>query len=259
MTVAVCLLLAGSLLFISSCAKSSPESNDGNTATPPIQTPPAAQIPAAEANAPAATQADVPAELVPIDINLPKKFLLGTKPNITIDNLEKPSTGDRPPFLAPKGTKNVALGKPVTSSDSWPLIGKLSFITDGEKSGEDGYFVPLAFDEQWVTIDLQGEYTIYAVVVWHYHQQERVYKDVIVQVADDPNMTKNMTTLFNNDNDNSTGHGVGKDMNYIETYRGKLIDAKGVKGRYVRLYSNGNTTDPENHYIEVEVYGLPAK
>ena len=28
-----------------------------------------------------------------------------------------------------------------------------------------------------------------------------------------------------------------------------------VKGRYVRLYSNGNTSNDTNHYIEVEVYG----
>jgi hypothetical protein len=268
-TIIVCLLLAGSLMFISSCAKSTP-TNDGNTATPQAKAPDAATPkppaenkpaanPPAEANAPAAVQANVPADLVPIDINLPKKITIGTKTNITIDNLDKTSTAVRPPFLAPKGVKNVALGKPVTSSDLWPLIGKLSFVTDGEKAGDDGYFVPLAFDKQWVQIDLQGQYTIYAVVVWHFHSQERVYKDVVVQVADDPNITKNVVTIFNNDNDSSSGLGEGKDMHYVETNQGKLIDAKGVKGRYVRLYSNGNTTDLENHYIEVEVYGLPAK
>jgi len=32
----------------------------------------------------------------------------------------------------------------------------------------------------------------------------------------------------------------------------------GVKGRYVRLYSNGNTANRLNHYIEVEVWGKPA-
>jgi len=47
-------------------------------------------------------------------------------------------------------------------------------------------------------------------------------------------------------------------LNYIETYQGKLIDGKGVKGRYVRLYSNGNTANKLNHYIEVEVWGKPA-
>ena len=57
---------------------------------------------------------------------------------------------------------------------------------------------------------------------------------------------------------------MGKQLEYIDDYRGKVIDvkdAKGqpVRGRYVRLYSNGNTSNDQNHYIEVEVYGKPAK
>jgi hypothetical protein len=78
-----------------------------------------------------------------------------------------------------------------------------------------------------------------------------------VQVADDQDFTSNIKTLFNNDIDNSAGLGVGTDMHYIETYKGELIDAKGVKAHFVRLYSNGNSSDDLNHYIEVEVYGKP--
>ena len=66
-------------------------------------------------------------------------------------------------------------------------------------------------------------------------------------------------TLFNNDIDNSAGLGVGKDMHYTETHEGKLIDAKGARARYVRLYSNGNNGSDLNHYIEVEVYGKPVE
>jgi hypothetical protein len=66
-----------------------------------------------------------------------------------------------------------------------------------------------------------------------------------------------VTTLFNNDHDNTAGFGAGKDMAYVETSEGKLIDAKGVKARYVRLSSNGNTTSELNHYVEVEVFGQP--
>ena len=65
--------------------------------------------------------------------------------------------------------------------------------------------------------------------------------------------------MFYNHSDNSSKLGVGKDRPYIETYEGKLIDCKGVKGRYVRLYSKGNTANEMNHYIEVEVYGKPVK
>ncbi|MCP4707838.1 MAG: hypothetical protein GY869_04370, partial [Planctomycetes bacterium] len=65
--------------------------------------------------------------------------------------------------------------------------------------------------------------------------------------------------LFNNDHDNSLGLGAGEDMHYVETSEGKLVDAKGIKARYVRLYSNGNTENDSNPYIEAEVYGKPIK
>jgi len=65
-------------------------------------------------------------------------------------------------------------------------------------------------------------------------------------------------TVFNNDIGNETGNGIGKDRRYVETNEGKLIDAKGVEGRYVRLISNGSDKTAANHYIEVEVYGKPV-
>ena len=48
-------------------------------------------------------------------------------------------------------------------------------------------------------------------------------------------------------------------MNYIESFEGRLVDAKGVKARYVRLFSAGNNANKLNHYVEVEVFGKPAK
>ncbi len=197
--------------------------------------------------------------LAPLDIKLPTPMFVGTKEPIRVNNLRKFSIGDRPPFLAPVGTTNGALGKPVSSSDEEPIIGEIEMITDGDKEAADGSYVELGPFAQHVTIDLVAEHNIYAVGVWHYHKQAKVYFDVVVQVADDPDFITNVRTLFNNDIDNSSGLGAGEDMHYIETYEGELIDAKGVRARYVRLYSNGNTGDDLNHYIEVEVYGKPTE
>jgi len=91
--------------------------------------------------------------------------------------------------------------------------------------------------------------------VWHFHKQARVYFDVVVQVADDADFLTNVRTIYNNDHDNAAGLGAGKDLNYVETSEGRLIDAKGVEARFVRLYSNGNNINALNHYVEVEVYG----
>jgi hypothetical protein len=198
-------------------------------------------------------------ELVEIELVLPQPMFVGTPQNFRVRNLEKPLGRPRPPFLAPAGTTNVALGKPVSSTDEMPIIGDLEMITDDDKEAGDGSYVELGPFRQNVTIDLEGSYSIYAIVVWHYHQQARVYNDVVVQVADDPDFITGVTTVFNNDDDNSSGLGAGSDLNYVETSEGKLIDAKGVQGRYVRLSSNGSTANDLNHYIEVAVYGLPAE
>jgi hypothetical protein len=194
-------------------------------------------------------------DMAPISIKLPKAMFVGTPSNLSIPNLEKPLGKPRPPFYAPKGTKNIALGMPVTGSDTYPTIGDLKFITDGTSEAEEGYFVELGPMKQWVMIDLKKPQTIYAIVMWHYHKQPRVYFDVIVQIADDAKFSKNVRTLFNNDTKNQCGQGAGKDLNYVETAEGKLIDAKGQKAQFVRLFSRGSNADDLNHYIEVAVYG----
>ncbi len=194
-----------------------------------------------------------------LQIHLPKPMFVGTPRNIRTPNLETITGKPRGPFLVPAGTVLLSAGKPVTASDKDPIIGELSFVTDGKKSGEDGYYVELGPMLQWVQIDLGRSHELYAIVAWHYHSQARVYRDVVVQVSDDKDFVIGVTTVFNNDHDNSSGLGAGKDKEYIETFDGKLFDPKGVKARYVRLYSAGNTANDMNHYVEIEVYGLPAR
>jgi hypothetical protein len=143
----------------------------------------------------------------------------------------------------------------VRASDMQPVIGELPMLTDGEKEGGDGYFIELGPGKQWVQVDLGASKPLHAILIWHYHSQARVYHDVVVQASDDKDFLKGVTTLFNNDHDNSSGLGIGKDKEYIEVAEGRLIDPKGVKARYVRSYSKGNTTNDLNHYVEVEVYG----
>jgi hypothetical protein len=206
-----------------------------------------------------ASAAEESKKLAPLKLELPKPMFIGTPKNISSPNLEKSSGKTRPAFMVPQGTANLALKKPVTSSDKEPIVGELSQVTDGDKNGVDGSFVELGPKLQWVQIDLGRKAEIFAILVWHYHTEARVYRDVIVQLADDPDFISGVKTVYNNDHDNSAGLGVGQDKEYIETYEGRLIGAKGAKGRHVRLYSNGNTSNEQNHYVEVEVYGRPAK
>ena len=197
--------------------------------------------------------------LVPIVIELPQAMFIGTPQNIRVPQLEKPLGKPRSPFLAPEGTINLALGKVVTSTDDYPIIGELEMITDGDKEAADGSYVELGPFVQHVTVDLGQPSEIFAVLVWHYHKQPLVYFDIVIQVASDSSFAEDVVTLYNNDLDNSAGQGQGTDNHYVETAEGRLVDAKGNLGRFVRLYSNGNTSNDLNHYIEVAVYGRPVE
>ncbi|MCJ7486611.1 MAG: hypothetical protein MUQ25_10660, partial [Candidatus Aminicenantes bacterium] len=116
-----------------------------------------------------------------LKITLPKPMFVGTPKNIRTANLEIITGKPRGPFMVPAGTVLLSAGKPVAASDKEPVIGEIAFVTDGKKSGEDGYYVELGPMLQWVQIDLGKSQELLAVVVWHYHSQARVYRDVVVQ------------------------------------------------------------------------------
>jgi hypothetical protein len=193
-----------------------------------------------------------------LKIEFPEALFQGTPvPPGNLKNLEK--VGDPVKTIAAaKGSVIISKDKPVTSSDSAPSIGEHTIISDQDKTGEDGSFLELGPGPQWTQIDLGADHNISAVVLWHYLKQARVYKGVVVEVSTDAEM-KNSTILFNNDIDNTVGKGAGKDNCYVETNHGRIIDGKATKARYIRTWSNGNHIDDLNHYVEVEVWGVPVK
>lgn len=203
------------------------------------------------------TQADVAGqELEALNIELPEAFFGGTPLDYWGPNLEQESFKPRPPFMAPKGTTNVAKGKTVTSSAE-PTHGELAQLTDGDKDYVKSSLLELPGGVQWVQIDLGAENTLYAALVWHFHEGKRVYHDIVVQASNDPEFKNDVKLVYNNDHDNTAGLGSGQDKEYIENNKGRLMDAKGVKARYVRLYSQGSTANDMNNYVEVEVFGKP--
>ncbi len=193
---------------------------------------------------------------VALKIEIPKPNYTGTPKPINSPNLEPDLGGkDRAPIQVPDGTKLLSKGCKVTSSDAEPIIGELAFVTDGEKEHDAATYVELGPNTQWVQIDLAKEKQIYAACIWHYHGEARVYRDVICQISNDQDFITGVQTVFNNDHDNSSKLGAGKDKEYIETNQGRPFAIHGVKGRYLRFYSRGNTSNEMNHYTEIEIYG----
>ncbi|HVM50651.1 MAG TPA: discoidin domain-containing protein [Candidatus Acidoferrum sp.] len=198
--------------------------------------------------------------LVPLDIKLPAPAFKGTPKDIQVGpNVEPVSDKPRPLMMVPPGLKNIATGSKITCSDKNATAENLAKLTDGDKEASDQSIIFIHKGLQWVQLDFGSPQQIYAVVIWHAHNSAKVYHDVVVQVADDPDFIENVRTIFNNDADNASGLGVGTDREYFETYEGKLINAKGVKARYIRFYSKGSTESALNEYTELEVYGRPAK
>ena len=197
-----------------------------------------------------------PAAKVPLVLNLPDATLKGTPVDLpTAPNIEP--IPDKPvPFMVPPGVTNLAFGKPVTSS-SKPWDGDLSQITDGKKAPEDSDAVEFKKGVQWVQVDLGASYPLYAIAVWHDHRYIQIMHAVVVQVSDDPEFKTGVTTLYNNDKDNAVGLGVGSDLEYFETRQGKILDAKGIKARYIRGYTKGGSMGASNCWQEIEAYGLP--
>ena len=200
--------------------------------------------------------------MVEFKLDLPKPVFKGTPKDmpkgLKLDKKRMLPDGklwERPMAYVGKDVELLSAEKPVTASDKYPLIGDLEQVTDGDREGADGSFVELAWGKQWVQIDLEEAKEIHAMVVWHYHSNARVYRDVVIQVSEDPDFVEGVTTVFNNDFDNSAGLGKGEDYEWVENYQGELITFEPIKARYARLWSNGSTEDDQNHYTEVEIYG----
>jgi len=231
------LTLATSALFFSGCGDKA--ASDDAAATEPT---------------PSATGSTTSTGSMLLTTEIPPELIEGTPMPVKVANLE-PAPKSAPVMMVPEGTVLLSAGKPVTGSDDFPIIGELDYITDGDKEAGEGYFVEIMDGLQWVQIDLEAPADLSAIWLWHYHSQARAYHDVIVQVSNDPDFAEGVTTLFNNDYDNSAELGKGSDRPYVESRYGKLVDAQGINAQYVRLHSNGNTANDMNHFIEVEVYG----
>lgn len=196
---------------------------------------------------------------VPLVLKLPMATLKGTPENLPSGpHIDPPSDNPPTPVQVPAGVVNVALNKPVTSSVA-PFIGELKQVTDGKKEPNDDDTIEMRKGVHWVQVDLGQSFEIHAIAMWHDHRYVQAMRDVMLQVSDDAEFKTGVTTVFNNDVDNSAGMGVGTDREYFEMKFGRVVPAKGVKARYVRAYTRGSNQSALNCWQELEVYALPAK
>ena len=199
------------------------------------------------------------ADTVPLKLKLPAHTTKGTPEDLPAGpSIEPPSDKPPTPIQVPPGVTNVALGKKVTSSVA-PYTGELTQLTDGKREPYDEDVMEFKKGPQWVQVDLGDSFAIYAIAMWHDHRVIQAFHDVIVQASDDPEFKSGVSTLFNNDTDNSSKQGVGTDREYFELEFGRVVPGKGTKARYVRAYTKGSSLSAINCWQEIEVYAVPNK
>jgi hypothetical protein len=198
-----------------------------------------------------------PGDHILLQTELPAEIISGTPKDLAIPNLDK---SKQSPIKIPQSSAIISKGKPVACSDKAdPFEGEIAFVTDGEKDGNEGFSVIIGEGPHWIQVDLGASHFVDAVVLWHFFKNDRVVNDVIVQASDDPEFKTGVTTLFNNDSDNTSGQGIGNDRPYIGYHTGRQIPGNGTKARYVRTWSNGSTDNKMNEFIEIEVWGRPEE
>ena len=168
-----------------------------------------------------------------LPLELPKSVALGTPRPVKINNLEPVSSAPRKLPKVPAAAVNLAKGANVTSSAREAAAGDFSYLTDGDKGGEEGFEVELPRGHHWVQVDLAKSAEISAIAVWHFHRERRVYFNVVVQISDDASFKAGVTTVYNNDAEGELGLGKGKDYCYYESNEGRVIPVAAVKGRLI--------------------------
>src|SRR5439155_14653001 len=157
--------------------------------------------------------------MVPLTLKLAAPAFKGTPKDVQLSSYVEPlSDKPRPPMMVPAGLKNIAAGAKITCSDKNATAESLAKITDGDKEASEESIIYLRKGTQWIQVDLGSPQEIFAVVIWHAHNSAKVYHAVLVQASDDQDFIQNVQTVFNNDQENKSGLGVGTDREYFETH-----------------------------------------
>ncbi|HZG75124.1 MAG TPA: fibronectin type III domain-containing protein [Paenibacillus sp.] len=163
---------------------------------------------------------------------------------------------------------NVALNKTVTVSTTDLFGGAPSVITDGISTNSSAYAgIRTTSGPQYYQVDLGAAYSLNQLRLvndWGASGIARTNKDVIVQLSNSATFASGVTTVYNNDADNSVGLGTGTDPEYQESAAGLTIPlATPVNARYARVWGSGHVrVDNTSHNvmtpIEFEAYADPG-
>lgn len=149
-------------------------------------------------------------------------------------------------YLPTMTTKKNLVAGLAPSWTSFSSANNLAAITDGVF--DSNLYADLGSGNACIVFDLGSTKRVSEVWIWHYYLDNRQYKNVSVATAATytSGSTGNFIEVFNN----TLGDG-----GYTENEFGKGIVFPERDARAVKLCSNGSSTNPNNHYVEVQVLG----
>ena len=110
----------------------------------------------------------------------------------------------------------------------------------------------------YAQVDLGKMCDITSINLYRYWNGNRTYDATVIAVSETADFAEKVI-LYNSDKVNVHKLGTGTEELYQETNKGKIIDGKNTRARYVRVYmygvKNGGTT---NHIVELEVMGFKS-
>ena len=143
-----------------------------------------------------------------------------------------PATGQDEP-------ENFAFEKPVTGSGGVGQ-GAYELLTDGQTVSD-----PYLGGPTWVQVDLEDEFVIDTIKLWHYWQDGRTYHDNKVALSKNGNFLGEEVVVFDT---------TDTDEEYPETSEGKVITFEPTEAQYIRAWVGGSTANEWSHWVELQAF-----
>ena len=134
---------------------------------------------------------------------------------------------------------NLAFEMPATGNGGAGQ-GTYELLTDGKTESD-----PYLGGPSQVDIDLQDEFMIDTIKLWHYWADGRTYHDNKVAVSLKGDFFGEEIVVFDTN---------GGDDEYPETAEGKTITFEPVMARYIRAWVGGSTANEWSHWVEIQVF-----
>ena len=133
---------------------------------------------------------------------------------------------------------------------------------DGIKNNCDANHLGFGQDNNryssYAQVDLGKMCDITSINLYRYWNGNRTYDATVIAVSETADFAEKVI-LYNSDKANVHKLGTGTEELYQETNKGKTIDGKNTRARYVRVYMYGvKDSGTTNHIVELEVMGFKS-